>query len=89
MAERGVHCRGRGFNCPSCPSGSSCYDYNLPRPTLGLIPKHIWERVVLKERLYAISEAIKRCGDSNLVIPDEWTNEFNDIVRKLDASIGN
>lgn len=49
------------------------------KPPLGLTPRNIW----LSERFYDINAAIKRYLDENYPIPDEWIEEYNELVNLI------
>jgi len=52
------------------------------RPPLGLIPKDIWKW----QRLQAINEAIERYVNSNMEIPDEWIEEYNELIKIVEQN---
>ncbi|MCA0447665.1 MAG: hypothetical protein LCH54_15695 [Bacteroidetes bacterium] len=51
----------------------------LPKPPIGLKPK----RIFLEERLEAICAAILRYQVSELMVPKEWSDEYEEIMRYL------
>jgi hypothetical protein len=80
MKDRGISCKGKGFNCHNCKDKNGCVDYVnkdvKPKPPLGLISKNIW----LKLRFIAVTEAINTHYEAKLVIPIEWIEEYNELI---------
>jgi len=50
------------------------------KPPLGLIPKDIWKW----QKLQAAKEAIERYINRCMRIPDEWLEEYNELIKILD-----
>lgn len=48
------------------------------KPPLGLTPKYIWHT----QRVRAITEAINRYMCADKEIPNEWVEEYNELVKK-------
>lgn len=63
---------------------------NQKRPPLGVIPRNIWEEFIIEnhlvERLEDLKTAIIAYANENLVINDDWINEYNHIIRKRDRN---
>lgn len=55
----------------------------LKKPPLGLIPKHIHNEKVAKERLKEIAEAIGRYKQAGLVVSSEWIKEWDELLDKF------
>jgi len=49
---------------------------------LGIMPKDIWEL----RRLEDIRAAIRRYTSVCMKIPDEWLDEYNELVKKVDSN---
>jgi hypothetical protein len=49
------------------------------KPPIGIEPKNIW----LSTRYNALNEAIQRYKDAELVIPIEWVEERNELVKRI------
>lgn len=56
--------------------------YEIKRPPLGLIPRFIWEGKNYTQRIQSIKEAIERYTEENLSIPQEWVEEYNELIEK-------
>lgn len=48
------------------------------KPPLGVMPKYIWDR----KRKEELAAAIDRYSDAGKRIPEEWVEEYNEIVEK-------
>lgn len=48
------------------------------KPPLGLKPRNIFE----EERIHEIFQAMMRYRQSHQEIPEEWIEEFNDLMRR-------
>lgn len=53
---------------------------SVTRPPLGIMPKEIYYRQVMIERLNDLIDAINRYNSNGIKIPTEWINEYNDLV---------
>ena len=51
----------------------------LKKPPLGLIPKHIHDEKVARERIKEIKEAIERYRQAGLVVSSEWIMEWEEL----------
>jgi hypothetical protein len=84
MYDEGLRCRGRGFNCSTCNGKSNCVEYvncdPIPKYPLGLTPKHIWQL----QRLQEIKDAMNRYSEAYLLIPTEWIQEYNELVKLIE-----
>jgi hypothetical protein len=84
MKNKGLSCKGKGLNCPTCLSKSICVEYVvgsreniLPiSPPRGVAPKYIW----MLQRADNLKRAIQEYTDVNLVVPVEWITEYNELV---------
>lgn len=60
------------------------------KPPLGVPPRKIWEETIIEkhidERLEDLKRAIISYAKENLVINDDWINEYNHIIRKRDPN---
>ncbi len=52
------------------------------KPPIGLTPKYYWYRICDRERKHDIEQAMARYIASGLDIPDEWVDEYNEIVKR-------
>lgn len=48
------------------------------KPPLGLKPRNIFE----EERIHEIFQAMMRYKQAHKEIPEEWIEEFNDLIRR-------
>ena len=60
------------------------------RPPLGVPPRSIWEATIIEqhldERLEDLKKSVILYAKQNLVISDDWINEYNHIIRKRDQN---
>ena len=49
------------------------------KPPLGLKPHYVW----LTERIDEIVDAINRYLEARVKVPDEWINEFNELLVEI------
>jgi len=85
MKNSGIHCKGQGFNCPNCLNKLTCVEFvnvdvKLKTP-LGIEPKFI----VDERRKSDIVGAINIYIQSNMKIPVEWVEEYNDLISNMKA----
>ncbi len=52
---------------------------NVKKPPVGLRPKWIMQ----EKRLIEIQEAMRRYIEANMIIPAEWTEEYNELVVEI------
>lgn len=83
MYDKGLRCRGRGFNCLGCKNKNECIEYintefkPQEKPPIGIMPKYIWDL----QRINNLREAIDRYCEANIEVPIEWIEEYNSLVR--------
>lgn len=86
MYDKGLHCKGQGFNCHDCASKINCVEYvNMDvkqKPPLGLMPNDIWKL----KRLQDIKSAMGRYAGANMEIPKEWIDEYIYLSRDLKSN---
>lgn len=48
---------------------------------IGLIPKYVWEKFIIRDRKKEILDAIERyaCSGYGIKIPEEWFKELRDL----------
>ena len=56
---------------------SLIYAMNGDKPSLGVMPKSIWDR----KRIASLKEGIRRYLDADKDIPVDWVTEYNDLVK--------
>jgi hypothetical protein len=56
----------------------------IERPPLGLTPRWIWDEHRMKE----IKKAMKRYTIKGKRIPQEWTNEYNELTQRKNDKLG-
>ena len=60
----------------------------MNKPPLGLIPKYIWFEQIqnehAKERLQIVKEAMTRYMNAEILIPQDWVDEYNELVWRTD-----
>ena len=84
--DKGMSCKGRGFNCPTCPYKGACVDYietdtpelEIQQSPIGIMSKEIWE----KKRIQDLNDAIIRYMKADVEVPHEWVKEYNELVSK-------
>lgn len=52
------------------------------KPPIGLMPKYYWYCMCDRVRKHDIERAMARYTASGLAIPDEWVEEYNEIVKR-------
>lgn len=78
--DKGTRCKGI---CSMCQKKNGCYQYMMEahlvaiKPPLGLTPREIW----VAQRVQDIREAIQRYTEANMPIPQDWIEEYNDLVK--------
>lgn len=75
----GVEYTVKGHQDDPGPKGESGTPVRSKVPPLGLMPKFIWEQ----QRLYELKGALARFLDANYPLPQEFVDEFNELVGKL------
>ena len=55
----------------------------MEKPPLGLIPAYIYWENILKSRINDIDQAMCRYMEAEKVIPQEWTEERNNLLEGL------
>jgi hypothetical protein len=83
MKDKGISCKGSGFNCPTCKDKAACVDYievttqGPNQEVLGIQPRLIWDLRRLKD----IKEAMDRYYTVGKEIPIAWIEEYNELRR--------
>lgn len=49
------------------------------KPPIGLMPKKLW----IEERYILVKHAIQRYMESNIEVPTEWMEEYNELVNQI------
>ena len=85
LFDKGINCRGKGFNCFDCKDKQICVEYEntnidvKKKPPLGLMPNDIWKL----KRLQEIKSAMGRYTGEDMEIPKEWIDEYIYLSRDL------
>jgi hypothetical protein len=52
----------------------------IKKPPIGIVPKNIWKSI----RFNNLKEAMIRYLDAGLELPNEWTEEYNQFIKKIE-----
>lgn len=52
----------------------------IKKPPIGIEPKNIWESI----RFNSLRQAMIRYLDVGLDLPDEWINEYNQFIERIE-----
>tara|TARA_R110000803_G_scaffold184688_1_gene247026 strand:+ start:222 stop:398 length:177 start_codon:yes stop_codon:yes gene_type:complete len=50
------------------------------KPPIGIEPKNVWESI----RFNNLKEAMIRYLDAGLDLPDEWAEEYNQFIKRIE-----
>lgn len=58
------------------------YEMSVTKPPLGVIPRVLWEFMCDNYRKDSLFEAMRRYALVDEPIPDEWVEEYKEIIKR-------